>query len=114
MQAHVPVNGQPTQLTVGDAVTYAAGDFAGNIDLSVAVNPLGGRAAVIDNLRLRLPDSNALLDALGSEDEGAGAALTFYTPTLIGATRPPDRIEIVWAADGALLGSVACRLESGS
>lgn len=114
MQAHVPVNGQPTRLSVGDAVTYAAGDFAGNIDLSVAIEPLGSRAAVVDNLRLRLPGSPALLDVLGSEAQRAGVALTFYTPTLIGATRPPDRIEVVWAADGALLGSVACRLESGS
>ncbi|MBK8538932.1 MAG: hypothetical protein IPL60_02840 [Ardenticatenia bacterium] len=100
-------------MTVSAAVTYAAGDFAGNIDLSVAIEPLGGRSAVIDNLRLRLPGSTVLLDVLGSEDVDAGVALTYYTSALIGAARPPDRIEVVWAADGSLLGSVSCRLEPG-
>ncbi len=114
MQAQIPVNGQPIHLKVSDAVTYAAGDFAGNIDLSVTIEPLSGRSMVIDNFRLRLPDSTALLDVLGSEDEAAGVALTFYTPSLIGAARPPDRIEVVWAANGIVLGSVACRLESGT
>lgn len=113
MQAQVPVNGQQIHLKVGDAVTYTAGDFAGNIDLSVAIEPLSGRSAVIDNLRLRVPGSTALLDVLGSEDEAAGVALTYYTPSLIRAEHPPDRIEVVWAANGVLLGSVACRLESG-
>lgn len=114
MQADIPANGRQIHVTVSDAVTYASGDFAGNIDLSVAIEPLSLRAAVIDNLRLRLPGSAALLDVLGSEDETAGVALTYYTPSLIGAVGPPRRIEVVWAADGALLGSVACRLESGS
>ncbi|MFI0608967.1 MAG: hypothetical protein ACH37Z_13915 [Anaerolineae bacterium] len=113
MQAHISANGQPCYLAIVDGLTFAAGDFAGNIDLSVTIEPLSGRSAVIDNLRLRLPGSTALLDVLGSEDEAAGVALTYYTPSLIGAAHPPDRIEVVWAANGELLGSVACRLESG-
>ena len=108
MQAEVSIGGRPITLVVGDAVGYTAGDLAGNIDVSVTVTPVSENPDVVKNLRLAIPGDKDVLEPVGSEEEAAGVALKFHSPTLIGVGCVPPLLEVLWAAGSAPLGTIRC------
>lgn len=109
MNAQVETASGHAELEVKTCEVHTEGEFGGNLDVVVRMNPLD-KAALLKNLRLRVPGSTELLDVIA---DGAGKAadeveFTFHTPTLIEAEIPAS-VTVLWVAGGEKeLGTIEC------
>lgn len=107
MRTTFPIDGCKVSFTCQGALTYASGEFAGNVDLTIATDPRLDKAVVVRHLRLSLGDGSVETEVVGSAEGPDGVELTFYMPALLSMELLPASLRLRWVgAPSAVLGLV--------
>ena len=110
MRTFLKHRGRSHDLTIEDGIVHLEGEFAGNIDTTLTVDPPLPKGDVLASLRIEVPGERDLIDVLGYRQRKGHWELTFLSEHVRETGVVPPSVETFWGpAREIYLGTVPCR-----
>ena len=101
MKATIHVDGRSVQAEFSECILHISGEFGGNLDFSVRFSEPVPTEKVLQNLRLKLPDKERLIDVAGYGEIVGGLEINMGSNLVppgedIPASAVPPNVEVFW------------------
>jgi hypothetical protein len=121
MRATIHVDGRSVQAEFSDCILHVSGEFGGNLDFSVKLSEPVSTEKVLQNLRLKLPKTERLIDVLGYSEIVGGLEINMESELAppgedIPASAVPPNVDVFWLEKNRnfLVGSLRVNAQAGA
>jgi hypothetical protein len=103
------IDGQQVSFEFKDGLVHAEGDHAGNIDAIITTTPPLPQNLLLDELHIKVPDTNEYLYIYGYGVVENSLKATFNAAKVINKQNLPEKVDIYWGPNGEkYIGEMNC------
>lgn len=101
METTIYIDGYAVQAQFSECTLHTSGEFGGNLDFAVKFNKPVSTSKVLQNLRVKLPDHEKLIDVAGYGEFENGLNITMYSDLAstgddIDPDTIPSNVDVFW------------------
>ena len=106
----ISIDGEPVTFEFKDSLIHAEGDHAGNIDAIITTKPPLPQNLLLDELHIKIPDTNEFLYIYGFGVVENSIKATFNSSSLVDKQKLPETVGVYWGANGEqFIGEMCCQ-----